>query len=121
MTGSEIAINLTLYLLYGYSSALVFSAISLFGYVGIHAKNLVYLRTYVFLSLIVAVARIIEFMALQKTYYILVFINVYSLSVCFYVNRYIKNVSEVVIGNPVTSEDQEQVQDGPEYKIAVVV
>jgi hypothetical protein len=124
LTGTEVAINLTVYMLYGYSTALIFTVIGLFGYVGIHAAHVAYLRAYVLLSMIVTFVRIIEFMTSIQQQYILLFMNIYSISVCLTVNSYIKNVSQVVIGNPVQDEDnqfQNEHHSGTEYKVASIV
>jgi hypothetical protein len=123
LTGTEVVINFIIYLLYNYSIALVFVATSLFGYVGIQSVNIVYLKTYVLLSMIISFVRLMSIN--QQNYILLLLMNFYSISVCISVSRYIKNVSEVVIGNPIQDEDMHiQIQNeqlGPEYKVASLV
>jgi len=124
LTGAEIASNFTLYLVYGYPTSLVFTAIGLFGYIGIHSGELAYLRTYVLLSMIVSFVRMIEFITATQINYILPLVNFYSMLVCLYVARYIKSVSQVVIGSPVHDEamnTQNDNQGGTEYKVASFV
>jgi hypothetical protein len=123
LTGAEVAINFTVYLLYGYSTSLVFMAISLFGYVGIHNINIAYLKTYILLSMILSCVRILSMN--QQNYILLLIMNFYSISVCMSMSRYIKSVSEIVIGNPVQDEGTHiQIQNdqvGTEYKVASLI
>jgi hypothetical protein len=93
LTGLEIVANFSSYLLYGYTTPLVFTGIALFGYIGVETINMTYMRVYMLLSMTVSFMRILEFMYLlqfehARSLYSLPFMNVYTMIVCFYMNKY---------------------------------
>jgi len=124
LTGLEVSINFSIYLLYGYSTSIILTGVGLFGYIGIHSGDIAHLKTYVLLNMVVMFVRMIEFMTTVQQNYILLIANLYSLMLCVCINRYIKNVSQIAIGNPVQDEGSMHIQNeqvGLEYKIASIV